>query len=264
MLPRALFIAGNWKMNPTSRDAAVALAQAVKAGVGVESSVHVAVCPPSVYLEAVDAALEGSPVGLGAQNMHPEASGAYTGEISAPMLLDAGCTHVILGHSERRHGMGETDSQVNAKLHAALAAGLIPIVCIGELLSEREASQTEAVLNSQLVGSLARLSSDQIAKVVIAYEPVWAIGTGKVASPEQAQDAHAFIRGWLSATFGAAIAERVVVQYGGSVKADNAQGLLCQPDIDGALVGGASLKHEDFLGIIAAAQAVMHAGKSSK
>jgi triosephosphate isomerase len=259
---RPLFVAGNWKMNPTSRDAAVALAEAVKAGVGTETAVRVAVCPPSVYLEAVDAALEGSPIGLGAQNVHWKADGAYTGELSAAMLLGAGCTHAIIGHSERRHGMGETDAQVNQKLHAALAAGLIPIVCLGELLEERESGRTEAVLEGQLTGSLAGLEPERMAGVVLAYEPVWAIGTGKVATPEQAQEAHAFIRSRLAAAFGPAIADRVVVQYGGSVKADNAAGLLSRPDIDGALVGGASLKADDFLGIIRAGLEITRGGKA--
>jgi len=256
MSQRTLFIAGNWKMNPANRASAVALAEAVKAGVGADTSVHVAVAPPSLFLEAIDKAIENSPLGLAAQNMHWKADGAYTGELSAAMLLDAGCTHVILGHSERRHGMGETDAQVNQKLHAALAAGLIPIVCLGELLAEREAGQTESVLQTQLAGSLAGLTPEQMGGVVLAYEPVWAIGTGKVATPEQAQDAHAFIRRTLATQFDQAIANRVVVQYGGSVKADNARGLLSCPDIDGALVGGASLKADDFLGIIQAAQAV--------
>jgi triosephosphate isomerase len=262
MLKRPLFLAGNWKMNPPTRAEAVALAEAVKAGVGPETGVRVAVCPPAAFLEAVDAALENSPVGLGGQNMHWEAAGAYTGEHSGAMLLDAGCTHVILGHSERRHGMGETDEQVNRKLHAALGVGLIPIVCLGELLAEREGGRTEAVLETQLNGSLAGLAPEQMAGVVLAYEPVWAIGTGKVATPEQAQEAHAFIRRRLAERFGEAIAGRVVVQYGGSVKADNAAGLLDRPDIDGALVGGASLKAGDFLGILEAARVVTAAGKA--
>ena len=261
MSKRTLFIAGNWKMNPATRSTAVALAEAVKAGVGAESAVHVAVAPPAVFLEAVDTALDGSPLGLAAQNMHWKPDGAYTGELSAAMLLDAGCTHVILGHSERRHGLGETDAIVNLKLHAALAAGLMPIVCLGELLEEREAGRTEQVLTTQLSGSLAGLTTEQMAGVVLAYEPVWAIGTGKVATPEQAQEAHAFIRRTLSANFGPAIADRVIVQYGGSVKADNALGLLGCPDIDGALVGGASLKPDDFLGIVAAGQTVSKQGK---
>jgi triosephosphate isomerase len=258
---RSLFIAGNWKMNPATAEAAVGLAQAVKAGVGTATDVRVAVCPPAVFLHQVDAALAGSPIGLGAQNMHWRPDGAYTGEISGAMLNDAGCTHVILGHSERRHGLGETDAQVNAKLHAALAVGLLPIVCIGETIEERQSDQTEDVVAGQLLGSLAGLSSAQMAGVVLAYEPVWAIGTGLTATPVQAQAVHAFIRAWLAETFDAATAARVVVQYGGSVKPDNAEELLACPDIDGALVGGASLKPADFLGIVQAGQHVTQRGK---
>jgi triosephosphate isomerase len=258
---RALFIAGNWKMNPNTLNAAVALAGAVKAGVGQDTSVRVAVCPPAVFLFAVDAALAGSPVGLGAQNMHWKAEGSYTGELSGAMLNDAGCTHVILGHSERRHGLGETDLQVNAKLKAALGVGLIPIVCVGETLEEREAGATERVVASQLRGSLADLTAEQVAGIVLAYEPVWAIGTGKVAAPEQAQAVHAFIREQLALGFGPATSARVVVQYGGSVKPEIARELLACPDIDGSLVGGASLKAADFLGIIEAGRAIASAGK---
>jgi triosephosphate isomerase len=259
---RPLFIAGNWKMNPGTLDAAVALAEGVKAGVGQEATVRVAVCPPALYLQKIDEALANTPIGLGAQNLHWEPKGAFTGELSAAMLQDVGCTHVLIGHSERRHGLGETDEMVNRKLKAALAAGLIPIVCVGELLAEREGGQTEAVVGRQLDGSLAGLEPEQMAGVVLAYEPVWAIGTGKVATPEQAQEVHAFVRSRLAAAFGAATAGRVVVQYGGSVTAENARNLLGSPDIDGALVGGASLVPENFLGIIAHAKAVAEAGKS--
>jgi triosephosphate isomerase (TIM) len=250
---RTLLIAGNWKMNPATRAEAVALAEAVKSGVGQATSVRVVLCPPSVFLGEVDSALAGTPIGLGGQNMHWEAPcGAFTGEVSGAMLVDAGCTHVIIGHSERRHGMGETDFQVNAKLKAALAAGLIPIVCIGETKEERQRDETERVLTSQLTGSLLGITPEQMAGTVLAYEPVWAIGTGLTASPEQAQSAHQFIRTWLGSHFGEATAARVVVQYGGSVKPDNAAQLLASPDIDGALVGGASLKSADFLAIFRA------------
>jgi triosephosphate isomerase len=242
-------IAGNWKMNPATHVEAVALADAVKAGVGQETSVRVALCPPAVFLSQVDAALAGTPIGLGAQNMHWETSGAHTGEISGAMLVDIGCTHVILGHSERRHGMGETDTVVNAKLRAALTIGLIPIVCLGETKDQRLADQTEEVLLAQLTGSLAGVTPEQMAGTILAYEPVWAIGTGLTATPEQAQAAHHFIRSWLKGHFGEATAARVIVQYGGSVKPDNAAELLACPDIDGALVGGASLKAGDFLAI---------------
>jgi triosephosphate isomerase (TIM) len=249
---RTLLIAGNWKMNPGSRADAVALASAVKAGVGQSTAVRAVICPPAVFLSEIDQVLEGSPIGLGAQNMHWEPGGAYTGELSAAMLLDSGCTHVILGHSERRHGLGETDEQVNKKLHAALAARLIPIVCLGETKEQRLNNETESVVLGQLSGSLAGLEPEQMAGTVLAYEPVWAIGTGLTATPAQAQEAHAIIRGWLSQQFGAATAGRVIVQYGGSVKPDNAGELLACPDIDGALVGGASLKASDFLAIFQA------------
>ncbi|WP_422925898.1 triose-phosphate isomerase [Singulisphaera sp. PoT] len=258
---RPLFIAGNWKMNPSTSEAAVALAEAVKAGVGTSAEVRVAVCPPSVFLHHVDAVLSGSPIGLGAQNMHWKPDGAYTGELSGAMLQDIGCTHVILGHSERRHGLHETDAQINAKLHAAIGIGLIPIVCIGETLEERQADQTNDVVAGQMTGSLAGLSPEQMAGVVLAYEPVWAIGTGLTATPSQAQAVHEFIRDWLTSKFGEATAQRVVVQYGGSVKPDNAAELLGAPDIDGALVGGASLKAADFLGIVQAARDVTAKGK---
>lgn len=259
---RTLFIAGNWKMNPVNAAAASDLAGKVKVGVGPNTKVHMAICPPAVFLHLVDTVLEGSPVTLGAQNMHWEPKGAFTGELSGAMLLDTGCTHVILGHSERRHGMGETDEMVNKKTKSALDVGLIPIVCIGETLDEREAGRTLDVLATQLEGSLAELSPHQVAGLVLAYEPVWAIGTGKVATPEQAQEAHAFVRSRLATLFGEATANRVVVQYGGSVKPDNARELLACPDIDGALVGGASLSADDFLGIFRAGLEVAGAGKA--
>jgi len=249
---RTLLIAGNWKMNPATRSEAVALAEAVKAGVGQAALVRAVLCPPAVFLGDVDRVLEGSPIGLGAQNMHWEPGGAFTGEVSAAMLLDAGCTHVILGHSERRHGLGETDVQVNLKLHAALAARLIPIVCLGETKEQRLSDETERVLLSQLGGSLAGLSAEQMAGTVLAYEPVWAIGTGLTATPEQAPAAQAPCRRLLAQEFGEATAARVVVQYGGSVKPSNAAELLACPDIDGALVGGASLNAGDFLAIFRA------------
>jgi triosephosphate isomerase len=249
---RSLLIAGNWKMNPPTAVGAIELASAVKSGVGQETRVRVVLCPPSVFLGQIDTILSGSPVGLGAQNMHWEAGGAFTGEISGAMLVDSGCTHVILGHSERRHGMGETDAQVNAKLHAALAAGLIPILCLGETKDQRLRDETESVLSAQLTGSLAGLGPDQMAGTVLAYEPVWAIGTGLTATPEQAQAAHRFIRGWLEHRFGGATAARVIVQYGGSVKPDNAAELLACSDIDGSLVGGSSLNSADFLAIFRA------------
>lgn len=245
---RRPLIAGNWKMN-TNRAEAIALAQAVAQGARQIRQADLAVCPPSVYLDAVGAALKGQGVALGAQNMYHESAGAFTGEISAAMLVDLGCRYVILGHSERRHVLGETDQQINLKVLAALDAGLAPIVCVGELLSEREAGETAAVVRRQFDGSLAGLSAEAMERVVIAYEPVWAIGTGKVATPEQAQEVHLDLRKLLASRYNQGLADRVRIQYGGSVKPANAGELLSQPDIDGALVGGASLKADDFIGI---------------
>jgi triosephosphate isomerase len=215
--------------------------------------VEVAVCPPSVYLHDVGAALRGSHIALGSQNMYHTEEGAYTGEVSGKMLKDLGCRYVILGHSERRQLMGETDAQVNQKVHAALKVGLVPIVCVGETLDQREAGQTTSVVRTQCEGSLAGLSSEQASGIVLAYEPVWAIGTGKTATPAQAEEVHADIRALLTKLFNAETAQKIRIQYGGSVKADNAKELLSQPNIDGALVGGASLKADSFLPIIAAA-----------
>ncbi|MFO0870964.1 MAG: triose-phosphate isomerase [Pirellulales bacterium] len=249
---RRPFIAGNWKMNLT-RSGAVALAEALAARVGATSAVEVAVCPPLVYLDAVAAALRGSAIALGAQNVYHQPNGAYTGETSVAMLADLGCRYIILGHSERRHILGETSAQVNSKVHATLAAGLVPIVCVGETLAEREAQKTTDIVQEQLAGSLAGLSADQAAQVVLAYEPVWAIGTGKVATREQAEEVHANLRKMLAARYNSTVAAAVRIQYGGSVKADNAGELLAQPNVDGALVGGASLQVDSFLGIVQAA-----------
>lgn len=236
-------------MNCRAADA-VALAKGVVAGLGDQPSVDVALCPPSVYLAAVADVVAGTPVGLGGQNVYPAADGAFTGEVNAAMLTDVGCRYVILGHSERRAIMGETDAQVSEKLHAAMAGNLVPIVCVGETLDDREAGQTEKVVETQLRGSLEGLDDVRAAGIVIAYEPVWAIGTGKTASPEQAEEVHAFIRKLLGELFGSDVAEQIRIQYGGSVKPGNAKELLGQANIDGALVGGASLKADDFLGII--------------
>ena len=210
------------------------------------------VCPPSCYLEMVQHALKGGDVLLGAQNMYHEASGAFTGEISAAMLKDVGVTYVILGHSERRHIMGETDSDVNKRTLAAHAAGLTPIVCVGEKLDQREAEKTSKVCRTQMDGSLKGLTAEQMAATVIAYEPVWAIGTGKVATPAQAQEVHADLRKWVTERYNAETAAVVRMLYGGSVKPDNAAELLKLPDVDGALVGGACLKADDFLAIAGA------------
>ena len=258
---RTLFIAGNWKMNPATAQAAVALAEAVRTGVGAAGDVQVTLCPPAIFLDGIDKVLDSTPIGLGGQDMHAKPDGAYTGSISGAMLVDAGCTHVILGHSERRHGLGETSTAVNQKLHAALAVNLYPIVCIGETEAEHKAHQADAVVKQQLDESLAEISAEQMPKITLAYEPVWAIGTGLTATPEQAQAMHATIRADLANKFGEATARRVVIQYGGSVKPDNAAELLACPDIDGALVGGASLKADDFLAIIRAGQAVTRQGK---
>ena len=234
----------------TRVDDATALAQGVVSGVGENPTVEVALCPPSVYLTTVAEAVAGTPVGLGGQDLYAAADGAFTGEVNAGMLTDVGCRYVILGHSERRALMGECDKQVSEKLHAALAGNLIPIVCVGETLDDREADATEKVVETQLRGSLAALDEVRAAGIVIAYEPVWAIGTGRTASPEQAEEVHAFIRKLLSELFTDDVASQIRIQYGGSVKPGNAKELLGQPNIDGALVGGASLKAEDFLGII--------------
>ena len=247
---RRPFIAGNWKMN-LNRASAVALAEGVAKKAEKIDAVDLAVCPPSCYLNAVGRAIAGSNVRLGAQNMYHEKDGAFTGELSAAMLRDLGCTYVILGHSERRHILGETDAAINKKVQAALAAGLIPILCVGELLAEREAGQTMAVIRRQFDGSLAGIPADQLGTLVIAYEPVWAIGTGKVATPQQAEEVHLGLRKIIAERYNASVADVVRIQYGGSVKPDNAAELLKQPNIDGALVGGASLKVDQFLGIVA-------------
>lgn len=247
---RRPFIAGNWKMH-LSRAEAIALAEAVAQKAENFPYVEIAVCPPFVYLEAVGRAIAGSRVALGAQNMYPEPSGAFTGEISPTMLGDLGCRYVILGHSERRQWFGETDGFINKKVHAAFKAGLRPIVCVGEQLAEREAGQTLQVIRRQFEGSLADLTAEQIQQTVIAYEPVWAIGTGKVATPHQAEEVHLELRKLLAQRYNTQISQQVVIQYGGSVKPDNAAELFSQPDIDGALVGGASLKADQFLAIIA-------------
>ena len=246
---RRLFVAGNWKMNKDLAGA-LDLVNALKAGVSDDTPVDVGVFPPFVYLAAVADALRGSAVMAGAQNMHAEPKGAFTAEVSGPMILDAGATHVIIGHSERRQLFGETDGGVNVKLKAALGYGLKPIVCVGETLEQREAGATEDVVGTQTSAAVDGLTPEQVAGIVLAYEPVWAIGTGVTATPEQAQEVHKFIRSVLAGKLSAAVAEAVRIQYGGSVKPGNAAELLGQADIDGALVGGASLDAESFLGIV--------------
>ena len=239
-------------MYKTAADA-VALVSALKKEVAGITKPEIVICPPYTALAAVTGGLAGSNIQLGAQNVHWEKEGAFPGEIAPAMLKELGVRYAVVGHSERRQFFGETDAGVNKRAKAALANGLRPIVCVGELLVEREAGKTEAVVGSQVRGSLAGFEKSQILETVIAYEPVWAIGTGKTASPAQAQEVHAFIRRLLGELFGADLAGTVRLQYGGSVKPDNAKELLGQPDIDGALVGGASLKAADFAAIIKAA-----------
>jgi triosephosphate isomerase len=245
---RQKIIAGNWKMNGTVAGTE-ALIKELLAGDFNPEQATVVVCPPFTSLYVAAKLLEGSRIALGAQDMSQHQSGAYTGEVAADMLLTVGVSYVILGHSERRQYHAEDDRSVNAKAKAALSAGLTPIICVGETLEQREAGQTEQVVGKQVDGTLAGLSADLIAKSVLAYEPVWAIGTGKTATPEMAQTVHKFIRQKV-AEVDAAAAETLPILYGGSVKPENARGLLTQPDIDGALVGGASLKAADFAAII--------------
>lgn len=245
---RRPLIAGNWKMN-LNRSDAVALAKGL-ADASTPDNVDVLVCPSNVYLDAVSAAASGSKVALGAQDVYFESNGAFTGETSTDMLSDIGCSFVILGHSERRNVIGESDELINKKVKAALAAGLTPVLCVGELLEERESGKTMDVVTAQFDGSLAGLSDADVQKTVIAYEPVWAIGTGKTASPEQAQEVHADLRKLLADRYNQQTADTVRILYGGSVKPDNAAMLMSQPDIDGALVGGASLKPDSFTAII--------------
>ncbi len=245
---RKMIIAGNWKMNMTNSESSE-LVKSLVEQIGQVENPLVIVCPPYTALSVVKKLLDGSNIFLGAQNMYAEQSGAYTGEISPSMLLTIGTTYVILGHSERREYFSETDRMVSAKVKLALESGLLPIVCVGEKLDERESGKTEDVIGSQIDGSLADLDADDMKKIIVAYEPIWAIGTGKTATPEMAQEVHSFIRGRLKDRFGD-IADEVTIQYGGSVKGDNAAGLLSQPDIDGALVGGASLKVDQFVKIV--------------
>jgi triosephosphate isomerase (TIM) len=248
---RRQVIAGNWKMNTTLEEA-VTLAQGVAAAAAAHPGVDAIVIPPACFLDAVLRAVQGSPTGVGAQNMHPADKGAFTGELSGAMLRSLGVGYVVCGHSERRHVFGESNDWVGDKVQAALGAGLRPILCVGETLDDRDAGVTEAVVRDQLLAGLRHLDAGQMAHAIVAYEPVWAIGTGRTASPEQAQAVHAFIRMTLASRFDAATADAVRIQYGGSVKPQNAEELLLQPDIDGALVGGASLKAESFAGILAA------------
>jgi triosephosphate isomerase len=248
---RKKIVAGNWKMYKTPGEA-VSLVTQIIASPPPRSDREVVLCPPFTALSRVSQLLKGSRIKLGAQNLHWEKEGAFTGEVSAPMLRELGCEYVIVGHSERRQYFGEDDSVVARKLGAVLAEGMTPILCVGERLEEREAARTEKVLESQLKGSLGSFDARQLQGLVVAYEPIWAIGTGKTATPEMAVEAHRFIRALLGNMFGFSLAEETRIQYGGSVKPENASELLKEPEIDGALVGGASLKADSFLRIVAA------------
>jgi triosephosphate isomerase len=242
---RRPFIAGNWKMHKTAAEAS-ALATEVAASCRGLDDIDIAIAPPFTALGAVKKALEGTSIALGAQNMHWEDKGAFTGEVSPPMLRDAGCRYVILGHSERRQYFGETDENVNRKVRAALSHDLIPIVCVGESEDERDRNITFVVVDRQLTGGLATVTAGQLASLVIAYEPIWAIGTGRTATPDQAQEVHSAIRAKLSTLFGKDAAAGVRILYGGSVKPDNVDSLMAEADIDGALVGGASLEARSY------------------
>jgi len=255
---RPRIIAGNWKMHRTSPEGA-ALARELSALSAMDPASDrapvVVLCPAAPVLESVARALAGSGMALGAQNLHSEPQGAYTGEVSGAMLRAVGCRWVIVGHSERRHGMGETDAQVAAKLRAAQRDGLTPIVCVGETLAERERGETETVLVRQVTTAYHGLMADAARATAIAYEPVWAIGTGKVATPEQARDAHRVVRATLDRVLGAGAGQAVAILYGGSVNAGNAAALFAESDVDGALVGGASLEAASFWKIVSAASA---------
>ncbi len=246
---RKPFIAGNWKMNMDSASS-VALAAGLAKELENVETVDVAVCPPFVYTQSVSAALSASNIAVGAQDVYFEGKGAFTGEISCDMLKDTGCTYVLAGHSERRHVIGETDELINQKVTAAIDSGLLPILCVGELLEERQAEKTTEVVAEQVKKGLAGLCNERVQAVTIAYEPVWAIGTGLTATPEQAQEVHAMIRGLLAELYDEDIAQTLRIQYGGSAKPGNTAELMAQPDVDGLLVGGASLKVEDFAAMV--------------
>ena len=248
-MTRRLFIAGNWKLN-LGPAAAAELASGLKSALADRGDIEVGVFPTALSIAAVRPALAGSGIHLGIQNVHTEVKGAWTGANSVEMAREAGCTHCLVGHSERRHVFGETHAETNAKVKLAFEAGLVPVLCIGETLEERRAGRVDEVVHGQLAAGLADLGAYQVAAMVLAYEPVWAIGTGETASPEQAQEVHASIRAWLRAHYPAYVADELRIQYGGSVKPSNARELLSQPDIDGALVGGAALKVDSFKGIV--------------
>ncbi|HMN23830.1 MAG TPA: triose-phosphate isomerase [Ignavibacteriaceae bacterium] len=247
---RNIVIAGNWKMNNDLKESEKLIVELKNLLQNEKPNCDVIVCPPFTSLTEASKLLKGSVIKLGAQNMHFEESGAFTGEVSASMLKSVGCEYVILGHSERRHIFGETDEVINKKIKKALAAGLKPIFCVGELLEERENGTTNDVVKRQILKGLDGISAEEMKNVIVAYEPVWAIGTGKTATPAQAQEVHEFIRDLIEIDYSLEIANDLVIQYGGSVKPDKAKELISQKDIDGALVGGACLKADSFLGII--------------
>jgi triosephosphate isomerase len=246
---RKPFLAGNWKMN-TDSAGAVALASGLRDNLSHITSVDIAVCPPFVYLKSVAQALSSSNIAMGAQDVYFEEKGAFTGEISCEMLKDVFCKYAIIGHSERRHVIGETDELINKKVIAAVNSGLLPILCVGELLEQREAGQTETIVADQVKKGLASLCTERIQAVTIAYEPVWAIGTGVNATAEQAQEVHQMIRALIADMYDSSIAEQMRIQYGGSAKPANTEELMANPDVDGLLVGGASLKVDDFTAMI--------------
>jgi len=248
---RKKIIAGNWKMN-TSASEAVSLAKEIVASVGNVTDTDIVVCPPFIYLTQVGEVIKGSQVKLGAQDVHFDDNGAYTGKISVSMLKDVKVEYVILGHSEQRTYFHETNDSVNKKVKKVQEAGLIPIICVGETLEEREAGNTESVVEAHILGAYQGLTAEQATKTVIAYEPVWAIGTGKTASSDQAEQVHQFIRGLVADLFSDSVAQSVRIQYGGSMKPENAGELKAQPNVDGGLIGGAALKADSFKGIISA------------
>ena len=246
---RKPFIAGNWKMN-TDSASAVALAAGLVKELGGVDTVDVAVCPPFVYLQSVASALSASNIALGSQNVYFEEKGAFTGETSCGMLKDTSCTYAIIGHSERRHVMGETDALINKKVSATISGGLLPIFCVGELLEERQGGTTNEVVTSQIKNGLEGIDAERVQAVTVAYEPVWAIGTGLTATPEQAQEVHAMIRGLLAELYGNEIAQAIRIQYGGSAKPGNTAELMAQPDVYVLLVGGAAFKVEYFAAMV--------------
>ena len=254
-MSRKVIIAGNWKMNKTASEG-VALVKALKGLVADVDNVEIVVCPPFTSIEAVAKELKGSNIKVGAQNVHWKENGAYTGEISCAMLKEIGIDYVIIGHSERRQYFGETDETVNLRVKAALAAGFKVMVCVGETLEEREGAKTNDVLSTQLGGGLAGLTAADMENVVIAYEPVWAIGTGKTATPDMAEETHAFIRQTVAKLFHEEVAANVRIQYGGSMKPENAAELVAQADIDGGLIGGAALKADSFAALVKNAASV--------